>query len=1152
MFESTGRGSGRGRGRGRGAAPVKPEDRDVQGYANKRVANQGPPALLTNAATRGQSRGRGRGRGASRGRGDGSFGYRGRGGRGGGGAGGGGPSVPFGHDEVSDQGYPPRGLAIPRTGKGTSIRLGLGNGNGNGNGNVAGPSNLSKPKDPSASTGGGSWRPRYDIPAGPRGRPSDRDQHRDGVDTGAGASRERGISISSSVSTSGSPGPSSSANSARARYSERDTYTGRRRAEEGGRARDGGRPGYGNERSGRHESSEWDWDGSSLSRERPLDTYRPTSSSLVPRLTPPPLHHIQRDKGKSRADAGQFDPSLTDPALFASTEFQNPTISSSRGQSSKSVPPATQLDSPAVPPVRTDYRPPTIPKLSDLPLPTIGKLGPSRMTEPVDMASTSAVTLQTSRPPIVPPSAPIEVKKLIFKPKNPNKVAAQAQTASSSLQIPAAQPRLPDQTQVQAQPKVHIPPTPSLQTPAVQRIPALSGARSTGAGEDGAQQKTAEEVRVKAEPGVGPIPTYDFVHTAMMTIQRQPSPVSPAAVDEVDVKPTIIELEDEVQIIEVPEAQRPSGTLAINKREIPSECFSRDPVTKKKARVTLRKLKAEELVRMGRKIGRAHWRDDGVAYDWTFKAKPSQAKPSTSTNREKTPVTIERRSSSPASPVANFDQQAESSRRPSEGASEHLIATNALPFPKEAPTTEIAQTSNHAEATDDAQQPMAIDQLLTIPVEVTPNVRKESAAPLAIADTPSTRDTTAPTTDPESPVVSTSSTSITNANGIAIISGPSSNTPDDPSTWTDGSFTYRDLFAYPSGFARWTQEEQDVWVNRVWRIMSDPHGSGIASRWVRTKRQQNALAVLSKHKTSASVEQGGESNLVSVDEALKDVWSDLKRIATPHQARPNAPPPQNFISAISTIPAQSRAQAQDHDQDQSQATTTVPDPVTPNLTKTKKDKKSKKRDRSQLEVEVEDPTASTSGATDERAMPAKSKEKGKGTKKSKKIKKGEEQSRSPVKANTNDMVDNAVAAAKVPDPVAPPAPPLPAAGGSSHTTSSRTVSPHDFDPRLSSSSFAAPVQSTPATFTANLAECAPKSESKPETSAKKSPESKSPVLTNLNAELRQKVSEIERWTKLLCEYPDMANALSGQIERTQNEIFGLHDSISKERERLGL
>lgn len=57
-------------------------------------------------------------------------------------------------------------------------------------------------------------------------------------------------------------------------------------------------------------------------------------------------------------------------------------------------------------------------------------------------------------------------------------------------------------------------------------------------------------------------------------------------------------------------------------------------------------------------------------------------------------------------------------------------------------------------------------------------------------------------------------------------------------------------------------------------------------------------------------------------------------------------------------------------------------------------------------------------------------------------------------------------------------------------------------------------------------------------------------LRALHRKVRQKMTEISKWTHLLEDFPDMAETVNVQIQRTQDEIFGLHDGIREETARL--
>ncbi|OCF30416.1 hypothetical protein I316_07944 [Kwoniella heveanensis BCC8398] len=856
-----------------------------------------------------------------------------------------------------------------------------------------------------------------------------------------------------------------------------------------------------------------------------------------------------------------------------------------------------------VPPLKPGYRPPTIPRLSDLPRPATP--GPSRPAGAGMNSHATATGYTSAQASLVststaPPIALVEVKKLTFKPKNPNKIAAQAATASSSGQIVApAQPQNTAQSQTPA-PQAAPHPDPRLQNPPTALMATSARSQPAESGGPTMDKQKQEEVTVKTEPGVAPLLATGLppqatttnqsssrpnpVHVVPLLASTTPRPAVPAAqpavtAEEVDIKPRIAELEDDIQVVEVAEEKRTSGTLAIrcvftppsslievhetklelfadvrylgsidnhSKRDIPSQCFSRDPVSKKNARVALRKQKILELDRLGRKIEKAHWRDDGVAFDWTLRNANKPAGPSPKmVKKKKTPATP-----APGPPsvepiaIAGAVRLPESVQPPEHAnaatsedtqtpikAKLHDNASNTTP-----PTAGNSLSAQHAVSVGSAKNTALSVQKgrrgsTTSTVSVGPSaesIGSKLIPPPAIVDLPAQ---SAASVAPENDTAGRrGSTTSSTKNSSAPTAVASSLDPDDPSTWTDGYYTYRDLFAYPPGYAHWAPGERDEWVNRVHQIMNDPTPDGLATRFVRPKQQQNALAVLSKPKTPAQmstscVQQGG---LIIIDNALIDVWSGLEKIATPHQARPNAPPPSNFLSALAS-----------HSASQTSGVTSPSGKERP-----KKEKKSKKRDRSELEVQIEaEPeTASVSGAStslaDENAKTVDNNKKkaiDSSSKKSKKAKTSAHDTSSPV-----GPAISATDSATAPDPSISSSLSNPIVSVSIPATSTMANFMSDFDPRLS-------LLASQSATSSNIA---------PDTNPRSTPTPASTldsgVLLNLNAELRQKVSEIERWTKILCEYPDMSNALGAQIERTQNEIFGLHDSISKEKRRLGL
>ncbi|WVQ77097.1 hypothetical protein IAR50_006780 [Cryptococcus sp. DSM 104548] len=65
-----------------------------------------------------------------------------------------------------------------------------------------------------------------------------------------------------------------------------------------------------------------------------------------------------------------------------------------------------------------------------------------------------------------------------------------------------------------------------------------------------------------------------------------------------------------------------------------------------------------------------------------------------------------------------------------------------------------------------------------------------------------------------------------------------------------------------------------------------------------------------------------------------------------------------------------------------------------------------------------------------------------------------------------------------------------------------------------------------------------------------SPAVSSPLLEELASGVRRKMNEIQTWTQMLSDFPDMADSMRGQIDRTQTEIFALYAKMGVEKRRL--
>ena len=63
------------------------------------------------------------------------------------------------------------------------------------------------------------------------------------------------------------------------------------------------------------------------------------------------------------------------------------------------------------------------------------------------------------------------------------------------------------------------------------------------------------------------------------------------------------------------------------------------------------------------------------------------------------------------------------------------------------------------------------------------------------------------------------------------------------------------------------------------------------------------------------------------------------------------------------------------------------------------------------------------------------------------------------------------------------------------------------------------------------------------------PESTSAILRGLETAMQSKLTAIDNWTNILADYPDRAEAIGKQVERTQGEIFQIRGQMRTEREK---
>ncbi|WVW82370.1 hypothetical protein I302_104377 [Kwoniella bestiolae CBS 10118] len=1006
---------GQTRGRGRGLAPPRViEDRDVLGFANKTVANSGPPTIQTFSKLPPNLPTRGRGRGG-------------------------------GLPTSSRGGLPPS----VRTGLPPSVRTGV---------PPSGP--RGGPSIPRGRGGGGysdTYRPTYGRPSSPSPPtpryPRGRDRERSGSDEWAG-------------------------------YSEKQ------------RERD-------------REENTWNKHGHGSS-----DSYRPAAPRSVRRYSP--SQPTMQDSWSPRSDDRFYD-------------HAGPSTAQPLGTSSSNNPPQHIIFSspslpPALPSQPTSLRPPTSGASSRQPSPAV----PSRPTNTSQaFATTSDKGKGKAVPPQIPEPPPPEIKKMSFKPINPNA------------------------------------PKPKGKEKQIEDVPV--------------------QVRVKAEPEPDPSPQHN------PAILSDTGTRQGKKVEEIDVKPSIKELERDEIVHVGGEGIRRSGTFAFTKAELP-DCWAKNPTERSKARMAFRKTQRDAMIAQGKKIGGTHWRDDGVAFDWTLPL-PIPNPDHQSTTGTQAVVADHGERSGPTGVAGAYAEAIftapTASTSPSTLTAAPAPASAARPAPLTAASSSTSATFGQAQSRADAKNntnstaeagPSRTTQQTTIDTPQT-NAPKSSTAikptnstntnPVSVPKTPSKSAERLVVLTPSSLAASTSVSASTRTDastsartdasartddstrserrqipyppqfdtlqkrkqnfvdfdrwkielqemfcqrdesgnptrgctfkhnadghstmGVTIFSLEKARqiAKNDPSTWKNTEFTFCELFDYPatlSGPGRPSvAQPMKEWVDKIVAVVSKPDQQGKPTRWVKSIRRDTCkdLLVLSRDKTSQEMEEYEGPKIIHDDEFVRG----LKRDEQPYQKGMKPPPLLKKAKELKSVLANG-------------------EPLT-NKQKQKLEKQEKKRAREEA--------ASENGSNSVvEISPAKS----------------TSNSERPSKKNKNKHGEGS--------------PSKSASGSNSVYVVSGNPSIDSEAKAGSSSTSAIANPSIPATIPALPYELSPN----PTTTQDRT----SPKLEGLNTSLRQKVSEIEKWTKLSTEFPDLKLALNTQIEKTREEIFGLYDDIAAEKVKLG-
>ncbi|WWD09473.1 hypothetical protein V865_007597 [Kwoniella europaea PYCC6329] len=807
----------------------------------------------------------------------------------------------------------------------------------------------------------------------------------------------------------------------------------------------------GRERDTDREEDMWNGPSRSYSNGR-SDTYRPASpeassrSRSVRRYSPsqPAIHDNPRPTSNGN---DRFHGSST--STSTSTNHAGPSASSSSNQlksnvpgndpdnnaststntisgngqhiifSSPSLPPAT----PSIPPDPAFKRPPPSgPSASRQLSPAIPPNSSTITNQLPDKGKSKAASAPTSTLQIPEPIP--EIRKMSFKPINPNN-------------------------------------------------PKLKGKEKQ---KDDSPVPAPASVRIKAEPDPQP------------PNAAAPIPISSRSTstnireEEIDVKPNIKELERDIEVLHTGgEGIRRSGTFAFTKAELP-DCWARNPTERSKARMAFRKTQREAMIAQGKKIGGTHWRDDGVAFDWTL-PDPNSDQQSTKTKSDVVDV---------GEGIDSVSASTVPSTAAPGSATTPAIVSPSVPNLNSSLKSDLAASN--------ASDPSRI--MIAMPSSSSQtNQTISNSAPISKVSTNTTA-TNVPWTPSEvveRPLVSRASSLATSTNFSSSNYSPTQTQTvtqnrqriekTDPQGWKNREFSYYEIFDFPKDLAELERsgdkKSMKDWTNKVIAIVSRPDGQGRPTRWVKFMKRDDCqdLMLLSKDKTQSEIDEY-EGNQVILDQVLV---ADLRRNEQVNQIGMK-PPPTNRAEQETKRKSVSREAV----------------PLTD---------KQKKRLEKQEKKRAREEAASEAGSISVvETSPAKS------------------TSERPSKKNKNKhaSVDgspskNAIASGR---------------GSNSLPTQDGNTTNH-----VSEASLSLPDLS-------NLPATAGPSQPTPTIEQDQKPSVTSAKLEELNTSLRQKVSEIEKWTKLSNEFPDLKLALNTQIEKTREEIFKLYDDIAEEKVRL--
>ncbi|KAK8865989.1 hypothetical protein IAR55_001139 [Kwoniella newhampshirensis] len=663
-------------------------------------------------------------------------------------------------------------------------------------------------------------------------------------------------------------------------------------------------------------------------------------------------------------------------------------------------------------------------------------------------------------------------------------------------------------------PLATVPSTPAISIPDVapSRITEQPASSSSNIPEEPTPLPQPSITKMKFRPKMpdpkGKGKEKEHMQNADTRIKAEPYPeVSAQSVEEEDhfmddVKPGVDEeLRMDNDNVQVRERPRREGVVALNASDLPPECFGPNPTIRKQARTKARQIQANKLAKDGKKIVKAYWRVDGVAYDW-ITVRPDSTTPTECPPPGKTSE-VSPRSSNAVVSAEKADPIVES-RMPEirRGEGQSNGGSQARQILRESVPPDIEGMPPPPPA------PITKEYLYEIPIPEKfgpPHERRGFDESGGFFVWRKRRYQEAAACDADG--IPTRAVKVKLAPGALTLSVLVRPTPIESSQyWTNDMFPHQQVIPFPE---RWTtakarkrvHDEVRRWEEKQREAFAKQDDRGRPTCAVKLQRRDKDIMILWREMTEDEIEsyigplfgKDDRHDTVSQTMSSKSTGTGHSRTASPSDlsSRTTSEAPRTVSrNAFNVSPAPSTP---GRPSEVTARVKRVPDsPIgsVHSTSSTFKEKKKKRRDRSQAEVSTNDDESVKAD------RPPKVKKK-----------------------KSHHDVDMA----ESPPETAPDKrliPTQPTNSSSCDQTQTKAVD-----------AAASPALASLVTPLATMS---------------------SPELENLNAKLRQKVAEIAKWTKVLNEYPDMAQALDEQVRRTQAEIFDLHDLIRVEKERMGV